>query len=203
MLAVLAVVSLALPAQTADYFPLKPGLEWEYRVAVGRFQAEFRQVHRILEAVEIEGKSVTPMEVLVNGEISGVTYYAVHDGFVHLMATEPDALLAVPVPVVPMEPKRGQKWEFKGPTPFLGSMARAVVKSRVAGFMKAKVIGEEMEVLKVVTESQLGEGKLSYKIRTTELYARGIGMVYTKKEVLRKNGGVAEFTLTRFKGDAP
>ncbi len=199
----LIVAFSLLPApfssQVCEFFPLEPNTQWEYTVTYGDLQTTVTQYQRTLEPITIQGVKATPMEVLLGEKPSGTAYYAIQNGYVYLVATSPDALLAKPIPVLPLNPKTGDRWQFEGATPFLGDTAVTKTTARVIKKEKTSLLGRSVEVIHVVVESQIGQGPLAYKVRSTEHYGRGIGLVYRKQEVLIKGGGVAVFQLKAFK----
>ena len=193
-----SVLAHAQAPTVPDYFPLKPGMSWEYSVTFERNINPLTQVHKILELITIEGLEVTPMEVLVEGEHSGVSYYRSVNGYVSVIALDKDTLLPGPIPTLPIEPKKGQKWEFNGLTFFLGDLTETAIKSRVAGFEKINVLGEERNALKIISNAQIGSGPSALKTESTELYVDGIGLVKRTQSIKMKRGGVTTFTLIRF-----
>jgi hypothetical protein len=198
----LVAISLAVStptAQVCEFFPLTPHLQWEYTVTYGDLQTTVSQYHKTLAPITIQGVQATPMEVLLGDKPSGTAYYAIQSGFVYLVATTPDSLLAKPIPVLPLNPKTGDRWHFEGATPFLGDAAITKSSARVVKTEKTPILGKTTEVIHVVVESQIGQGPLAYKVRSTEHYGRGVGLVYRKQEVLLKGGGVAIFQLKAFK----
>lgn len=198
-IAALNSVTFVLPTQACEFFPLTPGMEWEYIVTYGDLQATVTQYQRTLEPITIQGIKAIPMEVIIGSKPSGTSYYAIQDRYVYLVATSPDALLAKPIPVLPVNPKTGDRWQFEGATPFLGDTALAKTSARVVKTEKTAILGKTSEVIRVIVETQIGQGPLAYKVRSTEHYAKGVGLVYRKQEVLIKGGGVAVFQLKAFK----
>lgn len=182
----------------SEWFPLKPGSEWEYSVTFGQGLVPVTQVFQVREPVTIKGTEAIPMDVLVNGESQGTSYYGEAGGFVVVLAVKADSLLPQPLPVIPLEVKRGKAWEHYGSTMLYGGTATIRTKSRITKLETAEVLGHKVEVMEIFTTSQIGEGPTALKTESTERYGKGIGMVYRHQRVVAKDGGTATFQLTRY-----
>lgn len=196
------LLAITSPLISADYFPLKPGTEWTYTVAFYRNLASATQVNKVLDPIVLKGETVTPMQVEVAGGASQTAYYAIKNGFVSIMATDASELLPSPIPVMPVDTAKSKSFEFSGAVAFLGGLTPSTTKTKLAGFEKTTVLGEEKTALKVTRDSVLGGGNTAIKIKSTELYVAGMGMVYQRQETLGKDGGWAEYRLAKFKAGA-
>lgn len=194
------VVAAFLVQQGASYFPLGAGNEWEYRVQFGNGLFEVSQVHRCGPSAVVNGVTVLPMEVLLDGKSQATTYYKQDAGYFWIAGSKESGLLLSPQKMLPVNPKVGDKWEFKGDSNFMGNMMPTVIKSRITGKEKVTVSGKEEEALKVVTETVYGGDKTLAKINSQDLYVSGIGMVSSRQELdENKRKSVALFSLVRFK----
>lgn len=192
------LAAIAILAQSQSYFPLASGLTWEYTVSIKDSAMRARQVQKVLEPIEISGVRAFPMKVWVNDKEDATVYYAERDGYISLVALNDKETLPKPIPVLPIEPRKGDSWKFQGETRMLGTPVGTTIKSRVAGTEKIDVLGSEREAVKVIVEAKIGSGELSFNTRTTEFYCKGIGLVQRKQEMLAKDGAVAQYALVRF-----
>jgi hypothetical protein len=196
----LIAASLLFAAQTADYFPLTPGLTWEYEVSIEGTVISAKQVMKSLEPTKIEGEAVVPVQVWLDGRLDSTAYYRVGTEFVFLAATDGKALMSPQVPVLPVAPKAGQKWDFDGTTRVLGGGAGTKVKSKVIGTTTVEVMGEKRAALRIESEATLGSGPNAMNTKTVEMYVAGIGLVYRKQEYKSKQSGSAVMRLVKFSG---
>lgn len=192
------VTTLVSLAAATSWFPLEPGTEWTYRIDLDGGVYEHLQVCRIEPSIVIEEKSVAPMSVKV-GTRELMTYYAIEGGFVVVAAFATDDLLPKPVPVLPVDPEKGRKWEFSGESEVLGGPAATKSTSVVKGFETLDVLGKPTRAVVVETESVAGGGSTALRTRSIEYYAEGIGMVQRVQTNLSQNGGSATYVLTDFK----
>lgn len=197
MISVIAAALLSSPF-ASDWFPLKAGSEWEYSVTFGQGLIPVTQLFLVREPVIIKGTSAIPMDVLVNGESQGTSFYGEAGGFVVVLAVKSDSLLPQPLPVLPLEVKKGKTWEHSGATMLYGGTASIKTKSKITKLEMAEVLGKKVEIMEIFTTSQIGEGPAALKTESTERYGKGIGMVYRHQRVVAKDGGTATFQLTRY-----
>lgn len=191
---------IALTFLTTPYFPLEAGRVWQYEVVVDHSAIRAIQTMRCLEPISIAGTRATPLQVLIDEKPDNVAYYAESEGFVKLVAQSEKELLPQAVPVLPVLPRKGQKWEFTGQTQVLGQPAPSSTKAVVVGFEKAEVLGKLTEILKVETRGKIGSGKAAFETKTTEHYAQGIGLTYRRQEMLGKKPGGATIVLKSVSG---
>lgn len=190
--------ALFVQTATADYFPLRPGYQWEYDVTFGEGLVQIKQVQTTKEPIIIGEASVTPMTVQIDGKEDNTTYYSVGTEFYYISAYRPDSLLPRPIPVLPIAPMKGQKWQFEGESYVLGTKSPAVTRNRIEGTERVEIMGKKFEAIKLVRECQAGTGPASLNTRSTEWYVAGIGLVKMRQQVMAKNGAETTFTLVRF-----
>ena len=68
MLSTLCGAALLFAMESSPYFPLKVGTEWAYTVNFGLNIVSVTQVLRILDHIEIQGRTLVPMESLINDQ---------------------------------------------------------------------------------------------------------------------------------------
>src|SRR5438105_12751757 len=97
----------------ADYFPLRAGLIWDYSISTGEGPLlSNHQIQKTLAPTSIVGEQVTPLQVWLDDKLDSTAYYTVKAGFVYLVALNAKEKLSAPIPVLPRNPKTGQKWDF-------------------------------------------------------------------------------------------
>jgi hypothetical protein len=190
--------ALSFALLVTDYFPMKPGTTWEYNVVVDASAIRAKQEVRVLEPVEVSGSKAFPFQVYLDGKSDSTSYYRLAEGFVKLVAVNSTNALPSPIPILPAEPRAGNKWTFEGQTIVFGSAAPSTMKFKVIGIVKTDVLGKQVDAVKVECESKVGNDKVALPIKTTEYYAPGMGLVYRRQEFTTKAGGGATTTLVRF-----
>jgi hypothetical protein len=158
----------------ADYFPLSPGMKWDYETT-GDGAGFYSQV--VGGSIDIEGTMMAPINIIIGNKVVQTTFYRITPGGVHVLGSDPKAFLATPHPVFVIEPK-GAKWSFEGPSPYEGD---TVARMRVNGQSKAvgprTYLGEKRDCLEVKTETKIGLSEASATvIKHTAIYAKGLGL---------------------------
>ncbi len=196
----ISLIALTFLIQTDSYFPLNIGNEWEYKVQFGNGLFEITQKHVCKEPISLNGVSVVPMEVILDDKPQTITFYRESEGYFWIAGSKETGLLVAPQKMMPVNPKVGDKWEFKGDTSFMGRATPTVIKSKIAGKEKIQIFGKDAEALRITTETNFGTKEASAKMNSTELYLRGVGMVSSRQE-LSENGrkSIAIFTLIKYK----
>ncbi|RMG25451.1 MAG: hypothetical protein D6724_04100 [Armatimonadetes bacterium] len=201
MIAWVAAACLAA-AQTpsAEYFPLRPGLKWEYDVVADPGLLAVRQTLVCGEPVTIRGAEAIPMQSILDGKVAQTSYYAKQNGFYTIVALEETTPLGRPIPVLPIEPKRGASWEYDGGVPVLTELTPFRFKARVEGFEELDVLGQKRSCVKVRFDATTGREVAVMQTVSTEWYAPGIGLVKKVQEVKGKNGTKVTMELVSFEG---
>ena len=205
MISCLAALAITF-GQTSggDYFPLKAGLTWDYSIITGEGPTlSNHQIQKALAPVTVVGEQVTPLQVWLNDTLDSTAYYAAKNGFIYLVALNAKEKLPVPIPVLPVRPTVGQKWDFAGRSQMFGTGVDTVVHSKVVGTEKRKILSEDRSALHVETETTMGSGKAAFVIQTNEYYVAGIGLVYRKQQMMTKGGITAIFSLVKFEAAIP
>lgn len=179
---VLFAASALLATQSSPFFPLDEGHTWEYLVSVTSSVVRVRQMQKTLPAQSYDGSPATPLEVYLDGKIDTTAYYRVSDGFVVLVGISGSNRLPEPIKVLPVDPKKGQKWNMAGQTLMLGMMVPMKSESRVTADAEVDVLGKKVRGITIETKSQMGEGDTAMHMVSTEVYAQGIGMVSRRQE---------------------
>jgi len=181
MTALIAFTAL-FTAQASPYFPLESGQTWEYLVSVTSSVVRVRQMQKSLPAQPYEGTPAVPMEIYLEGKIDTTGYYRVVDGFVCLVGLSGSTRLPEPLKVIPVAPKKGQKWSMQGQSLMLGMMVAIKSESRVTSDAETEVFGKKVHSVTVETKAQMGEGDTAFHTLSTEVYAEGIGLVSRRQE---------------------
>ncbi len=199
IITITAFAVLVGQSAAADYFPLKPGLTWDYSISTGEGPTlSNHQIQKTLAPVTVGGEQVTPLQVWLDDKLDSTAYYSAKGGFVYLIALNAKEKLPAPIPVLPVHPKTGQKWDFTGRSQMLGNGVDTVVHSKVVGTEIREVLGQKRSALHVESETTMGSGKTAFAIQTTEYYVDGIGLVYRKQQMMTKSGAMAVFSLVKF-----
>lgn len=216
MLLFFAAVLLA-PTTAGDYFPLTAGAEWEYSIVGGPLMGPSRIVYKAKPAAIVEGKQVTPVETWISGEWDSTTYYAIAEGY-HLVVgskgktervsedeegvvRKPLELWLSPLPFLPVEPKRGAKWNFVGSTIILGGDAEQKSTFTVNGFEKVDCLGTKKDAVKVTHRAEAFIHQAGVlKTKTIDWYVAGIGRVRSEYSVETRGGAKVTYHLVRVEG---
>ncbi|MFN8140342.1 MAG: hypothetical protein U0R49_11145 [Fimbriimonadales bacterium] len=199
---ILGILIAGTTAPVANYFPLKPGTEWTYKVSFYRNLETATQVNKVLDQRELKGVTVTPMQVQVDKSDTQTVFYGAKGEFISILAQSETELLPSPIPVLPLDPQKKKSFEFVGAVEFLGGLTPSTTKTKVNGLVKTTVLGQEKMALKVTRETKLGGDKTKIEIKSTELYVDGMGLVFQRQETVGKDGGWAEYLLSDFKDGA-
>ena len=201
MLTLLAAAAILVAADPGtDYFPLKPGLTWEYNVTVPGTPLRFRQVQKSIDPVKIGDTMTSPLDVSLDGREDNTTYYAISGGFVTIVAVTDKVALPTPIKVIPVEPKEGQKWEFEGETMLYGTVAPTKSSYKITEMKEQDVLGKTRMCVKIESKSKIGTGKKALETKAALVFAKGVGMIYRTQEVTSDRGGSATTTLVKFEG---
>jgi len=188
MIACLALACLAaVERQTADYFPLQAGLKWEYDVVADTGLVAVRQVLVCDDPVTIRGVEAIPMRSLLDGKTSQISYYAKTDNYYVIVAIGDPTPLAKPIPVLPVEPRSAEKWEYDGGVPVLTELTPYSFKARVEGFETLDVLGQNVRCVKLRVEATTGKEVAPMQTISQEWYAPGIGLVKRIQQTKGKN----------------
>jgi hypothetical protein len=200
MTTLLAAAAILAP-QTSSFFPLESGHTWEYLISVTSSVVRVRQLQKTLAAQPYDGVPATPLEIYLDGKIDTTGYYRVVDGFVCLVGLSGSTRLPEPARVVPVAPKKGQKWSFEGQSMMLGMMMPSKSESRITTDAESEVFGKKVRCITLETKAELGEGEQAFLTVSTEVYAEGIGLVSRRQESTpgknTKRKSVAITTLVR------
>lgn len=199
MTAILAM--LAVAPQSATFFPLEAGQTWEYLVSVTNSVVRVRQIQKTLPVQQYEGAACTPLEIYLDGKIDATGYYRVVDGYVCLVGVSGPTRLPDPIKLLPVDPKRGQKWAFEGRSMMMGMVLPSKTESRVTEDKEGEVFGKKVRMITIETKSTIGEGDQAFTSESTDVYAAGIGLVTRRQESWpgrdSKRSSVALTTLIR------
>jgi hypothetical protein len=200
MTALLAVSAL-FTTQAVPFFPMESGQTWEYLISVTSSVVRVRQVQKTLPEQTFDGATAVPLEIYLDGKIDTTAYYRVTNGFVTLVGLSGSTRLPEPIKVVPVDPKKGQKWNMEGTTLMLGMMVPMKSESRVTADGELEVLGKKVRSVTVETKAQMGEGDSAMIMASTEVYAQGIGLVSRRQESTpgknSKRKSIAITTLVR------
>ncbi len=201
---ILALTAALVTAPAGNYFPLTPGAEWEYSIQGAALMAPSRFVVKTKAPVDIGGKLVSPMETWIDGELDAVSYYGEHEGFHAVMGSQDGKLLPRPMPFLPIDPKRNQKWEFAGETVLLGGRAAEKSTYVVNGIEKVEALGKKVDAIKITRQGEAHiEGAGMIKTKITDWYAEGIGRVRSEQSMEVRDGAKVVFILIRAEGLTP
>lgn len=193
----LVLVFLFISFQEPIYFPLKPGTTWEYHVIVGNKEFGIQR-HVVRPPVEIQGKKAFPMEVIVNGQVDNVVYYAIEGDFITVAAVEEKKLLPKAIPVLPLKPTAEMTWEHRGEMPLAGFYSMSTTKTKIIGFEEALVLNKKQKVLRVESDTEYQVGREKVRVHSTEHYLSGVGLTYRKLEVKGKPKQTTIMELVRY-----
>lgn len=193
------LIGVALLSQGAgNYFPLAPGIRWEYEVVSSAGVLAVRQVNECLEEVEVGGIKTIPMRAMIDGRVTQTTYFATRDDFVQIIAVEDAKLLGKPIPVLPINLASGAKWSYDGGVPVLTELTPFAFNARFAGFEDREVLGKRVRCAKVVVEATTGRGAAVMKTVSEEWYALEIGLVKKVQTVKTRGGATVSMELVAF-----
>lgn len=193
------LVYITLLSQTAGtYFPLEPGLRWEYEVVSSSGVLAVRQVNECLEEVEVGGVKAIPMRAMVDGRVTQTTYFAVQDEFVKVVSIEDTKLLGKPIPVLPTKPTSGAKWSFEGGVPVLTELTPFSFTARLTGFEDLDVLGKRVRCAKVVVDATTGRDASMMRTVSEEWYALDIGLVKKVQTIKTRGGATVTMELVAF-----
>lgn len=197
----LVTAALSLATQSAPFFPLESGQTWEYLISVTNSVVRVRQVQKTLPVQQYEGAPSIPLEIYLDGKIDATGYYRVVDGFVCLVGVSGPTRLPDPVKLLPVDPKKGQKWAFEGRSMMMGMVLPSKTESRVTEDKEAEVFGKKVRTITIETKSTMGEGDQAFTSESKDVYAEGIGLVTRRQESWpgknSKRSSVALTTLMR------
>lgn len=181
MTTLLAATALLAP-QSASFFPLDSGQTWEYVISLTSSVVRVRQMQKSLPVQAFDGTPATPLEIYLNGKIDITGYYRVLDGFVCLVGLSGSNRLPEPAKVVPVVPKKGQKWGSDGQILMLGMVVTSKTESRIVSEGEIEVFGKKARSITIETKGEMGEGEQAFHTLSTEVYAEGIGLVSRRQE---------------------
>lgn len=193
------LISLALLSQgSGDYFPLAPGMRWEYEVTSSTGVLAVRQVNECLGETEISGARAIPMRAMVEGKVTQTTYFVLGEEFVQVVAVEDTKLLGKPIPVLPTKPTAGARWSYEGGVPVLTELTPFSFSARCTGFEDLMVLGKRVRCAKVAVEATTGRGEAMMKTVSEEWYALDIGLVRKVQTVKGRGGATVTMELVAF-----
>jgi hypothetical protein len=178
----LLIASAILAPQSTTFFPLESGNTWDYLISVTSSVVRVRQVQKALPSQAYEGSPATPLEIYLDGKIDSTCYYRVIDGFVCLVGVSGGTPMPEPAKVLPVVPKKGQKWSASGQSLMLGMVVPSKSESKVIADEPRDVFGKQVRCITIETKGELGEGDTSFNTLSTEVYAEGIGLVSRRQE---------------------
>lgn len=190
-LALLASISTMSQVSAAEFFPIAPGMKWEYETA-GDGAGAYRQT--VGGAIDIEGTMMAPLNIVINSRVVQTIFYKVTTGGVFVLGSDPKKFPEKPQPVFMIDAK-GAKWSFEGPSPYEDDKAagmRSTGQSRMIG--DRTYLGQKRECLEVKSETKIGLSESTATlIKQTTIYAKGLGMAehdevvqYGKRTTKRK-----------------
>lgn len=193
------LIGVALLTQgTGEFFPLAPGLRWEYEVASSAGVLAVRQVNECLAETEIGGVKTIPMRAMIDGNVTQTTYFAVGEEFVEVVAVQDAKLLGKPIPVLPIKPTSGARWSFDGGVPVLTELTPFAFNARITGFEDLTVLGKRVRCAKVIVEATTGRDTATMKTVSEEWYALDIGLVKKVQTVKTRGGATVTMELVAF-----
>lgn len=191
MTAMLAMVALSV--NVADFFPLKAGDTWEY-VTEGSGGA-MRVVNRVQPKRPVGEHEAFPMQMILNGQVVGTTYYMVKDNSVFVVAFDIKRPLPDPRRMLTVGDKT-VKWDYQVEE----DLMPVSVSSQATLKGKRKVLDLEVDLLELKVEAVMGDPKgVHEKLLQTFLYGRGIGMVEMQEERrVNRNSFKRKMKLTKY-----
>src|SRR5690606_14311337 len=105
-----------------------------------------------------DGVPATPLEIYLDGKIDSTCYYRIVDGFVTLVGMSGGTPMPEPVKVLPVTPKKGQRWSASGQTLMLGMVVPSTSESKIISDEEKEVFGKQVRCVTVETKGKLGEG---------------------------------------------
>ncbi|MCC7434562.1 MAG: hypothetical protein IT363_07740 [Methanoregulaceae archaeon] len=191
MIALLAMV--AMSTNVAEFFPLNPGDSWEY-VTEGAGGA-MRVVNRVQPKRPVGDHEAYPMQMILNGQVMGTTYYMVKDNSVYVVAFDIKRPFFEPRRMLTVEEKT-VKWDYQ----LEEDLMPVSVSNQATLRGKRKVLDREVDILELKVEAILGDPKgVHEKLNQTFLYGRGLGMVEMQEERrVNKNSFKRKMKLAKF-----
>ncbi|HJP84157.1 MAG TPA: hypothetical protein VJ835_11715 [Fimbriimonadaceae bacterium] len=173
--AILAITSQTAAPSAAEFFPMKPGMVWEYETT-GDGAGTYTQ--QIGAAVDAGGTMRAPMVIKIAGKEIQSTFYELTPTGVFVIGHEPKKLFAKPQPVF-QTGEKGAKWDFIGPSPYEDDKeARLVIKGESKWAGQRNVLGQKRDCLVVKTENRIGLSESTATLFKNEaVYAKDVGLV--------------------------
>lgn len=189
-----ALVAMAvLSPNIAEFFPLNPGDTWEYLVeGVG---GTIRMTSRVKEEVEVGDSTAFPVETLLQGRVTGTTYYRVKDNSVYVVAFDIKRPLFDARRMLTVDSKT-VKWDYQ----FTEDLLPVDVKNEATLRGRRKVLDRDVEVLELKVDAVLGDPRgANERMTQVFLYGRGIGMFeMTEERKVARNTFKRKMKLAKF-----
>lgn len=196
MLTAVAIASIFVVSDAADFFPLNSGRSWVY--SDSGIQSE-GYVDSVGNSQPIAGKDATPIVTTFNNKVDGSTFYRVEDDTVWVVAFEQNRPLTSPYPLFKVG-SGAASWSYTGSTQWLSASTPMTMVGKSKRIGKKEYFGETREVLEVTVDATIGPpGQVNMKSHQVSLYAKGIGLVELKdKTTINKDTSERKRVLLSF-----
>ena len=155
-----------------DYYPLKEGNKWYYKVDGGVVDQKLVSV-QVAKIENIDGEKLARVESLVDGKVVATEHLTAMDKGVFRHRYN-GAVVTPPICVIKLPFKKGDTWETEAKA---GDLKIKVACK--AGQEEVEVPAGKFNAISIVTEGDLG----TVKILTTLWFADGVGMVKQTIEI--------------------
>lgn len=192
MITAIAMFVLAAP-DISEFFPLVPGSKWEY--TTDGSGGALRVTNRVQPKRPVGEYEAFPVQMIVQGQVVGTTYYTIKDNSVYVVAFDIKRPLPEPRRMLTVDDKT-VKWDYQTVEDLMP--VNVVSEATLRG--KRKVLEREAEVIELKVEAVLGDPKdVHEKLIQTFIYARGIGMVeMTEERKVNKNTYKRKMKLAQY-----
>lgn len=196
-----ALIALAAPLDAREFFPLQPGVEWQYEVVEGKQRTMTTDL--ALSPVKLGSETATPVVTSSGGRELDRRFFVADQQQVRLVAF--DANRPLPDPYAVLKVGEGTvEWTYQGATILLGGPASMQMEgtSRRRGTVEFE--GRKVDALEVVLEAKIGGDRGTLlESKQVSTYGRGIGLIkMTESRNVgigkRKQRSTMETRLVRF-----
>jgi hypothetical protein len=186
----IGITSAAQQAETIkqkapDYYPLKPGTKWFYVVEANA--QKIKLTSQVAKVEQIEGKSLTLVESVVNGNVTATEHLAATDKGIFRHRTN-GIEISPPVCILQYPVKKGDTWESETT---LGNQQMKVKGTTVDIDPAVKVPAGTFKALRADGEITIG----GMVITTTYWFVPDIGVV---QQVTNVNGMKITIQLEKY-----
>lgn len=188
----IAMLALAAPG-IAEFFPLNAGDVWEYTTEGAG--GAMRVMNRVQPKRPVGDHEAYPVQMILQGQVMGTTYYAIKDNSVYVVAFDIKRPLLDPRRMLAVDDKP-VKWDYQS----VEDLMPLSVSNEATLRGKRKVLDREVEVLELKVEAVLGDPKdVHEKLIQTYLYGRGIGMFeMTEERRVSRNSYKRKMKLAKY-----